>query len=233
MREVPPGEAPKRPNPNVTTDNHIKIQSPNKDSDMVWVLPIVAILILSIILVLYFVIKQHRRPCKIPDQAAVTKPLITADLNNSSAPTDPVEMRRLNFQSPALISHPPIPISELSNHIDRLKANDNLKFSQEYESIDPSQPFTWDHSNMEVNKPKNRYANVIAYDHSRVILTPEGNNNKGSTYINANYCDGYRKHNAYVATQGPLQETFADFWRMCWELKTATIVMMTKLEVCR
>ena len=61
-------------------------------------------------------------------------------------------MRRLNFQTPGMISHPPIPISELSNHIERLKANDNLKFSQEYESIEPGQQFTWDHSNMEVNK---------------------------------------------------------------------------------
>lgn len=42
-------------------------------------------------------------------------------------------------------------------------------FSQ---SIDPGQQFTWEHSNLEVNKPKNRYANVIAYDHSRVILQP-------------------------------------------------------------
>lgn len=40
------------------------------------------------------------------------------------------------------------------------------------QSIDPGQQFTWEHSNLEVNKPKNRYANVIAYDHSRVILQP-------------------------------------------------------------
>lgn len=231
MRQVPPGEAPKRPNPNVTNDNHIKkIQSSNKEAGMFWIIgPIVAILLLSIILVLFFIIKKHRQPCKTPDQAAVMKPLITADLNGSSAPSDPVEIRRLNFQTPAMISHPPIPLSELARHIENLKGNDNIKFSQEYESIEPGQQFTWEHSNLEVNKPKNRYANVIAYDHSRVILPPESNM-LGSDYINANYCDGYRKHNAYVATQGPLQETFADFWRMCWELKTATIIMMTKLE---
>lgn len=41
-----------------------------------------------------------------------------------------------------------------------------------FQSIDPSQQFTWEHSNLEVNKPKNRYANVIAYDHTRVILAP-------------------------------------------------------------
>lgn len=39
------------------------------------------------------------------------------------------------------------------------------------QSIDPGQQFTWENSNLEVNKQKNRYANVIAYDHSRVILT--------------------------------------------------------------
>ncbi|XP_047026760.1 tyrosine-protein phosphatase Lar isoform X3 [Helicoverpa zea] len=230
MREAPPGEEPSRPDPkDIHGDPEIRIEENRKEAGMVWVIgPIIAALMLSLCLVVLFIFKRRRQPCKAPDQAAVTRPLMSADVG-FGAPSDPVEMRRLNFQTPAMISHPPIPILELSEHIERLKTNDNLKFSQEYESIEPGQQFTWDHSNMEVNKPKNRYANVIAYDHSRVILQPI-DGILGSDYINANYCDGYRKHNAYVATQGPLQETLADFWRMCWELRTSTIVMMTKLE---
>ncbi|XP_017767249.1 PREDICTED: tyrosine-protein phosphatase Lar isoform X4 [Eufriesea mexicana] len=232
MREVPPGEPPRRPNPNIPVDGNpeVSVKTSGQEPGMVWVVgPIIAALMVSVFLVLLFVIKKRRQPCKAPDQAAVTRPLMAADISSNHAPSDPVEMRRLNFQTPGMASHPPIPISELGNHIERLKTNDNLKFSQEYESIEPGQQFTWDHSNMEVNASKNRYANVIAYDHSRVILqTIDGMS--GTDYINANYCDGYRKQNAYVATQGPLQETFGDFWRMCWELRSSTIVMMTKLE---
>lgn len=231
MRPPPPGDPPHRPNPNIPTDPEVSV---NRNSDehgiMLWVVgPIIAALLCVTCLVMYYLFKRRRHPYKTPDQAAVTRPLMAADLGAGPAPSDPVDMRRLNFQTPGMISHPPIPISEFSNHIERLKASDNLKFSQEYESIEPGQQFTWDHSNMEVNKPKNRYANVTAYDHSRVVLTTL-DNIVGSDYINANYCDGYRKHNAYVATQGPLQDTCADFWRMCWELRSSTIIMMTRLE---
>ncbi|XP_076229924.1 tyrosine-protein phosphatase Lar isoform X6 [Nomia melanderi] len=232
MREVPPGEPPRRPNPNTPVDGNpeVSVKTSGQESGMVWIVgPTIAVLMVSVFLILLFVIKKRRQPCKAPDQAAVTRPLMAADISSNHAPSDPVEMRRLIFKTPAMISHPPIDISDLGNHIESLKANDNLKFSQEYESIEPGQQFTWDHSNMEVNVSKNRYANVIAYDHSRVILqTIDGMS--GTDYINANYCDGYRKQNAYVATQGPLQETFGDFWRMCWELRSCTIVMMTKLE---
>lgn len=79
-------------------------------------------------------LRRRKRYPKTPADAT-TKPLMS-DL--TAHPCDPVEMRRLNFQTPAMISHPPITIAELSAHTDRLKANDNLKFSHEYEVSQPT-----------------------------------------------------------------------------------------------
>ncbi|XP_065714138.1 receptor-type tyrosine-protein phosphatase S isoform X8 [Patagioenas fasciata] len=211
------------------------------EEGLIWVIgPVLAVVFIICIVIAILLYKNKRK-----DSEPRTKCLLNNAEITPHHPKDPVEMRRINFQTPdsglssplsdpefdleSMLSHPPIPVSELAEHTEHLKANDNLKLSQEYESIDPGQQFTWEHSNLEVNKPKNRYANVIAYDHSRVILLPiEGI--VGSDYINANYIDGYRKQNAYIATQGPLPETFGDFWRMVWEQRSATIVMMTKLE---
>ncbi|XP_040214069.1 receptor-type tyrosine-protein phosphatase delta isoform X41 [Rana temporaria] len=201
----------------------------DEEEGLIWVVgPVLAVVFIICIVIAILLYKSK------PDRKRTESDSRKSSLPNnkeipSHHPTDPVELRRLNFQTPGMASHPPIPILELADHIERLKANDNLKFSQEYESIDPGQQFTWEHSNLEVNKPKNRYANVIAYDHSRVLLSAiEGI--PGSDYINSNYIDGYRKQNAYIATQGPLPETFGDFWRMMWEQRSATVVMMTKLE---
>ncbi|XP_028986480.1 receptor-type tyrosine-protein phosphatase S-like isoform X2 [Betta splendens] len=196
---------------------------------LIWVVGPVLAVVFIICIVIAILLYKNKPDSKRKDSEPGTKSLLSNAEMMAHHPTDPVEMRRINFQTPGMMSHPPIPISELAEHIELLKANDNLRLSQEYESIDPSQQFTWEHSNLEVNKPKNRYANVIAYDHTRVILAPiEGV--LGSDYINANYIDGYRKQNAYIATQGPLAETFGDFWRMVWEQRAASVVMMTRLE---
>ncbi|XP_074923463.1 receptor-type tyrosine-protein phosphatase delta isoform X33 [Chelonoidis abingdonii] len=201
----------------------------DEEEGLIWVVgPVLAVVFIICIVIAILLYKSK------PDRKRAESDSRKSSIPNSKEipshhPTDPVELRRLNFQTPGMANHPPIPILELADHIERLKANDNLKFSQEYESIDPGQQFTWEHSNLEVNKPKNRYANVIAYDHSRVLLSAiEGI--PGSDYVNANYIDGYRKQNAYIATQGALPETFGDFWRMMWEQRGATVVMMTKLE---
>ncbi|XP_058481311.1 receptor-type tyrosine-protein phosphatase S-like isoform X16 [Solea solea] len=215
----------------------------DEEEGLIWVVgPVLAVVFIICIVIAILLYKSK------PDRKRAESEARKGSLPNSKEmplhhPTDPVELRRLNFQTPGLgahrhssnlhlssmASHPPIPIMELADHLERLKANDNLKFSQEYESVDPGQQFTWEHSNLEVNKPKNRYANVIAYDHSRVLLSAI-DGIPGSDYINANYIDGYRKQNAYIATQGSLPETFGEFWRMIWEQRSAIIVMMTKLE---
>ncbi|XP_057713012.1 receptor-type tyrosine-protein phosphatase S-like isoform X6 [Corythoichthys intestinalis] len=196
---------------------------------LIWVVGPVLAVVFIICIVIAILLYKNKPDSKRKESEPGSKSLLSNAEMMAHHPTDPVEMRRINFQTPGMMSHPPIPISELAEHIELMKANDNLRLSQEYESIDPGQQFTWEHSNLEVNKPKNRYANVIAYDHTRVILAPiEGV--LGSDYINANYIDGYRKQNAYIATQGPLAETFGDFWRMVWEQRAASVVMMTRLE---
>ncbi|XP_031688249.1 receptor-type tyrosine-protein phosphatase delta isoform X24 [Oncorhynchus kisutch] len=201
----------------------------DEEEGLIWVVgPVLAVVFIICIVIAILLYKSK------PDRKRAESEARKGSLPNSKDmlshnPTDPVELRRMNFQTPGMANHPPIPILDLADHLERLKANDNLKFSQEYESIDPGQQFTWEHSNLEVNKPKNRYANVIAYDHSRVLLSAI-DGIPGSDYINSNYIDGYRKQNAYIATQGSLPETFGDFWRMIWEQRSANIVMMTKLE---
>ncbi|XP_056318511.1 receptor-type tyrosine-protein phosphatase delta-like isoform X15 [Danio aesculapii] len=216
----------------------------DEEEGLIWVVgPVLAVIFIICIVIAILLYKSSQPDRKRAESEARKGSLPSGKEMPSHHPTDPVELRRLNFQTPGsatsvypsnlhlsrMASHPPIPVMELADHIERLKANDNLKFSQEYESIDPGQQFTWEHSNLEVNKPKNRYANVIAYDHSRVLLSAI-DGIPGSDYINSNYIDGYRKQNAYIATQGALPETFGDFWRMIWEQRSANIVMMTRLE---
>ncbi|ELK19044.1 Receptor-type tyrosine-protein phosphatase N2, partial [Pteropus alecto] len=65
----------------------------------------------------------------------------------------------------------------------------------------------------EENVPKNRCPAVLTYDHSRVLLRPEGSHSS-SDYINASpITDHDPRSPAYIATQGPLPTTVADFWQ--------------------
>uniref|UniRef100_A0A9J8ARU0 Receptor-type tyrosine-protein phosphatase kappa n=1 Tax=Cyprinus carpio carpio TaxID=630221 RepID=A0A9J8ARU0_CYPCA len=124
--------------------------------------------------------------------------------------------------------HPAIRVADLLQHITQMKCAEGYGFKEEYESFFEGQSAPWDSAKKDENRMKNRYGNIIAYDHSRVRLQNlDGEQN--SDYINANYVDGYHRPNHYIATQGPMQETAIDFWRMVWQENTATIVMVTNL----
>ena len=99
----------------------------------------VALIIFGCILLVWYMRRKshrkHKAPEPLPGKVFVDVP---------PHPSDPVELRRQHYQTPGMISHPPIPVHMLADHIDNLKASDNMRFSQEYESIEPGQQFTWD-----------------------------------------------------------------------------------------
>ncbi|XP_051911286.1 tyrosine-protein phosphatase non-receptor type 12-like isoform X5 [Hippocampus zosterae] len=76
----------------------------------------------------------------------------------------------------------------------------------------------------EENVKKNRYKDILPFDHTRVKLTLK-TTNQDTDYINANFIKGMDGPEAYIATQGPLPNTVIDFWRMNWEYNVAVIVM--------
>ncbi|KAG7488468.1 hypothetical protein MATL_G00034560 [Megalops atlanticus] len=79
------------------------------------------------------------------------------------------------------------------------------------------------------NTKKNRSDTVVVYDHNRVTLKVE-NNHANSDYINASpIMDHDPRNPAYIATQGPLPSTVADFWQMVWENGCVVIVMLTPI----
>jgi len=139
-----------------------------------------------------------------------------------------------------------------SNYGDAIYDGFDLEFNHiEKQSADATSYGDYDAALKVNNRIKNRYSNVLPIESTRVVLTAftpsspssnsssSSNNNSSSSssssapdvdYINANWVNGLipTSQHAYISTQGPLQETVSDFWRMVWQTNSNVIVMLTR-----
>ncbi|XP_065649932.1 tyrosine-protein phosphatase corkscrew isoform X2 [Hydra vulgaris] len=82
---------------------------------------------------------------------------------------------------------------------------------------------------LEGNRWKNRYKNILPYDHSRVRIKGSDLSDPSRDYINASYIDVELKtwKVKYIAAQGCLNSTMNSFWDMVYQHNSYIIVMLT------
>ncbi|XP_070381519.1 receptor-type tyrosine-protein phosphatase kappa-like isoform X11 [Dermacentor albipictus] len=145
-----------------------------------------------------------------------------------------------------------VPIEDLERYVTAMKQSGGFK--EQLATLKTGQQKPWTVAQKPENKHKNRYADLLPYDDTRVILHPL-KNDPSSDYINANYINraaasrafrllsrrscrgaarcallpGYRKPKAYICTQGPVEKTVQDFWRMVWQEEICKFIMAANL----
>ncbi|PIK47236.1 putative tyrosine-protein phosphatase 10D-like [Apostichopus japonicus] len=125
------------------------------------------------------------------------------------------------FDNGAGVITRPVTIQNFASHVGKLSLNNQEGFEEEFESLHNfglGQPSTaavttW-------NKSKNRFSNILPYDTSRVVL------HGSDDFINASFIQGFHRPHEFIATQGPMEHTVNDFWRMIWEQQVPIVVMI-------
>ncbi|XP_071953126.1 uncharacterized protein [Antedon mediterranea] len=128
-------------------------------------------------------------------------------------------------QSRAPIFSRRIPISGLVTYFANKLQTD---LHSEFDLLPVDQAHPWEVAAKECHKTKNRFKNIVPYDHARVVLN-KVDDDPDSDYYNASYIDGYNNTEHYIACQGPNKNSLGDFWRMIWQKDIKVMVMLTNI----
>ncbi|KAM3668726.1 receptor-type tyrosine-protein phosphatase C isoform 1-T1 [Ammospiza maritima maritima] len=182
----------------------------NSRALIIFLVFLIIVTVIALLLVLYKIYDLHQKK-----------------LSNSSEGVNLVAVKDDDKQ---LLNIEPIPSELLLDTYKRKIADEGRLFLEEFQSIPRVfSKFSIKEAKKSHNQNKNRYIDILPYDHNRVELS-EMPGDPGSDYINASYIDGFKEPRKYIAAQGPKDETTDDFWRMIWEQKATIIVMVTRCE---
>lgn len=84
------------------------------------------------------------------------------------------------------------------------------------------------------NWRKNRYDEIVPFDENRVVL--KDSSTRGGDYINASFVTtgsgsgSGSGSSRFIATQGPLPNTYEDFWEMVIQYRCPVVIMLTSLD---
>ncbi|KAK7915460.1 hypothetical protein WMY93_011221 [Mugilogobius chulae] len=219
------------PTPGATPTPDSTSETSPQDEDSEEDVPIIAVMVAlsSLLVIIFIIIILYMLRFKKYKQAGSHS--TSFRLTNGRSEDTELQSVPLLARSPSTNrKYPPLPVDKLEEEMNRRMADDNKLFREEFNAL-PVCPIqaSCDAASKEENKEKNRYVNILPYDHSRVHLSLlEGV--PDSDFINASFINGYQEKNKFIAAQGPKEETVNDYWRMIWEQNTATIVMVTNLK---
>ncbi|QQP49547.1 Uncharacterized protein FKW44_010255 [Caligus rogercresseyi] len=95
----------------------------------------------------------------------------------------------------------PVKLKDFAEHYRIMSADSDFRFSEEYEELKHvGREKSCTAADLPINRPKNRFTNILPYDHSRVKLQPT-DDEEGTDYINANFIPGFNSPREYVVTQ--------------------------------
>ncbi|KAL8579584.1 hypothetical protein ACOMHN_025537 [Nucella lapillus] len=184
----------------------------NASTVIIAVVVSVVVVLIIVIVVIVFIIRRKRQPKRATKYQGTTTHTTRPSWENNS-------LKSFNR---------PVKLHDFPEHVQKMAADSDFKYAEEYEDLkEVGRDQTCHAAELPANRPKNRFTNILPYDHSRVKLLPTDDED-GSDYINANYMPGFSSKREYIATQGPLPATRDDLWRMVWEQNTCNIVMLTR-----